>query len=72
MSTATKRIREAEKTVEHARATLEKAEAGLHAAERVAETVDEVRSRPMIKVSLVFGLLSLIAFVIFMKQRDSS
>lgn len=70
MSTATDRIREAEKTVTQARETLEKAEAGLHAAERVADTVDEVRSRPMMKTGMLLQMLSVIGLIVFLMQRD--
>ena len=72
MSTATKRVREAEKTVEHARENLENAEAGLYAAERLAETSGERRGRPFLKASIVSALLSAVGFFIAKKQRDRS
>lgn len=70
MSTTTDRIREAEDTVTQARETLEKAEAGLHKAERVADAVDEMRSRPMMKAGMLLLMLSVIGLVVFLIQRD--
>ena len=70
-TTTTDRIRAAEETVAQARTTLEKAEAGLHAAERVADTVDEVRSRPMMKAGMLLLMLSVIGLVVFLIQRDT-
>lgn len=71
MSTTTDRIRDAEETVTQARETLEKAEAGLNAAERVADTVDEVRSRPMAKVAMLLLMLTLVGLIVVMIKRDS-
>lgn len=64
-SSTTARIRSAEKSVAQARDALEKAEAGLHAVESMSEKVDDVRSRPVLKVSLLAGLLSIIGLVVF-------
>jgi hypothetical protein len=65
------KIRAAEKAVAQARKTLDKAEEGLlDAAERVAETVDEASSRPVLKTSMLIGLLSLIGMFVFMALRD--
>lgn len=73
MSTATKRIREAEKTVEQARETLENAEAGLYAAERLAEVEDgHRRRRPLLKASMWSAILSAIGFFLARKQRARS
>ena len=72
MSTATKRVREAEKTVEQARETLENAEAGLYAAERLAETGDERRGRPILKASVLSAVLSAVGFFLAKKQRNRS
>ncbi|HSJ27280.1 MAG TPA: hypothetical protein VLB67_03655 [Acidimicrobiia bacterium] len=68
---AKKTIRAAEKTVAQARKTLDKAEKGLmEAAERVSDTVDDARSRPVLKTSMLVGLLSLIGMFVFMALRD--
>ncbi|MFP5332945.1 MAG: hypothetical protein ACLGHX_11380 [Acidimicrobiia bacterium] len=68
-SQTTDRIRNAEKSVAQAREALEKAEAGLAAAETVATKVDDVRSRPVLKTGLMFGLLTLVGLFVFMLQR---
>lgn len=68
-SRTTDRIRTAEKTVAQAREALEKAEAGLAAAETMASKVDDVRSRPVLKTGLVFGLLTIVGLFVFMLQR---
>lgn len=69
-SPTTARIRNAEKSVAQARDALKKAEAGLHAVESMSEKVDEVRSRPVLKVSMLVGLLSIIGFFVFSMLSD--
>lgn len=69
-SQTTDRIRNAEKSVAQAREALEKAEAGLHAVESMSAKVDEVRSRPVLKTSLLLGLLTVIGLFVFMLQRN--
>ncbi|MDX1449220.1 MAG: hypothetical protein R3246_09175 [Acidimicrobiia bacterium] len=71
-SQTTERIRNAEKTVSQAREALEKAEAGLHAVESMSTKVDEVRSRPVLKSSLLVALISLIGFLVYLSQREES
>jgi len=71
MTNTTKRIRHAEDTLAKARTTLEKAEARLHTAEKVSESLDEARSRPVRKASMVLGLLSIVGLIAFLIQRDT-
>lgn len=68
MSSPTARIRNAEKDVAQARDALKKAKAGLRQVESMP--VDEGRSRPVLKVSMLVGLLSVIGFFVFVMLSD--
>lgn len=70
--TMTARIREAEERVAKARSALEKAERGLRAAEKVAETADEVRSRPVLASTVAILTLGLAAFLFFALRKSGS
>lgn len=69
-SSTTARIRSAEKSVAKARDALEKAEAGLRAVESLSEKADDVRRRPVLKGSMLVGLLSIIGLVVFAMLSD--
>jgi hypothetical protein len=38
---------------------------------RTPESRDEARSRPMVEVSVLLGLLSIIGLIMFLVQRDT-
>jgi Mg2+/citrate symporter len=70
--TMTDRIRDAEARVAKARSALEKAETGLRAAEKVAETADEVRSRPVLASVAVLLTLGLVVLLVMALRSSGS